>query len=158
MANLDRSQILIAVYGEAYAPDLEDEYRGAAQLPRLIYVKQPADRREPRLSALLDMIKNEASASYRRFHAPAELRDLVQQDLAVLLSERFAERGRAAPEPVTGHLPAWRTRLIGRDDDVAALADLLLDEHAPLVTLVGTGGIGKTRLATAAAERVMDRF
>jgi predicted ATPase/DNA-binding winged helix-turn-helix (wHTH) protein len=44
--------------------------------------------------------------------------------------------------------------LIGRDDDLAALRKLL-EEH-PLVTLTGTGGIGKTRLARAAVQALRD--
>ena len=55
-------------------------------------------------------------------------------------------------------MPAFRTTLIGREDDLAGLAALLTDEAVRLVTLTGTGGIGKTRLAAAAAQRVADRF
>ncbi|MDN5747371.1 MAG: winged helix-turn-helix domain-containing protein, partial [Pseudonocardia sp.] len=48
-----------------------------------------------------------------------------------------------------GNLP-WRSgRLIGRDEDLDAVADALA--QSPVVTLVGPGGIGKTSLALAAA-------
>ena len=50
--------------------------------------------------------------------------------------------------PLVGNLPAWRP-LIGRKEDLEAV-DPLLREHA-VVTIVGAGGIGKTRLALAAA-------
>jgi predicted ATPase/DNA-binding SARP family transcriptional activator len=54
-----------------------------------------------------------------------------------------------------GNLP-WRTgRLIGRDGDVSTIADTLA--RSPVLTLVGPGGIGKTRLALAAAADVADR-
>ena len=50
--------------------------------------------------------------------------------------------------------PAALTSLVGREEDLARLHDLLDDPACRLVTLVGPGGIGKTRLAMAAgAER-----
>jgi predicted ATPase/DNA-binding winged helix-turn-helix (wHTH) protein len=52
--------------------------------------------------------------------------------------------------------PAPLTRLIGRQDDLEGLAARL--QEARLVTVVGAGGVGKTRLALAAAERLRDRF
>ena len=50
-----------------------------------------------------------------------------------------------------GNLPRRLGRLIGRDADLEVIRDALA--NSPIVTLVGPGGIGKTRLALAAAER-----
>ncbi len=61
-----------------------------------------------------------------------------------------ARRGETA-----GNLPRPRTSLVGRAPDVAAV-DAALASH-PLVTLTGTGGIGKTRVAIEAATRVAGR-
>ncbi len=56
--------------------------------------------------------------------------------------------------PVPSHnLPGERTPLLGRDDDARALA-ALLPEHR-LVSLLGIGGAGKTRLAVAVARSVV---
>ena len=49
----------------------------------------------------------------------------------------------------SGNLPRRMGRLIGRGEDVSYIADAL--GRWPVLTLVGTGGIGKTRLALAAA-------
>jgi transcriptional regulator with XRE-family HTH domain len=49
------------------------------------------------------------------------------------------------------------TRLIGRARELEELT-ALLDARARLVTLTGPGGVGKTRLALAAAEAVRDAF
>ena len=49
------------------------------------------------------------------------------------------------------NLPRRQGRLIGRDGDLEVVQRAL--ERAPLVTLVGPGGIGKTRLAVAAAHQ-----
>lgn len=54
-------------------------------------------------------------------------------------------------------LPAFPSELLGRQQDVAAI-ERLLRGGARLVTLVGPPGVGKTRLALAAAQAVSDRF
>jgi non-specific serine/threonine protein kinase len=60
----------------------------------------------------------------------------------------LGERGRGSAP-----LPVPLTPLIGRNAELAALTGLLLEE-ARLVTLTGPGGVGKTRLALAAAAAV----
>ncbi|MFC0545387.1 BTAD domain-containing putative transcriptional regulator [Kutzneria chonburiensis] len=53
-------------------------------------------------------------------------------------------------------LPAHRTRLIGRDRDVADVVERV--GKTRLVTLTGPGGVGKTRLALAAARELETSF
>ncbi|WP_328537984.1 BTAD domain-containing putative transcriptional regulator [Streptomyces sp. NBC_00344] len=64
-------------------------------------------------------------------------------------------RQAAPPHPSAAALPAaWRrpgTALVGRDTDLAAVTSALAG--APLVTVVATGGAGKTRLAVEIARR-----
>jgi non-specific serine/threonine protein kinase len=55
-------------------------------------------------------------------------------------------------------LPTSVSAFVGRDAELAALAGLLTDPAVRLVTLTGPGGIGKTRLAIAAAAFVRVRF
>lgn len=50
-----------------------------------------------------------------------------------------------------GNLPRRLGRLIGREEDLETVREALA--NSPIVTLVGPGGIGKTRLALAAAQR-----
>jgi predicted ATPase len=61
----------------------------------------------------------------------------------------------AAPQQapaVRGNLPRRLAPLIGREAELSQIASLL--KEAPLVTLTGPGGIGKTRLAIEAAQRL----
>jgi len=93
--------------------------------PRLIYVKSPAPQRDPRLAKLLARIRDDGSVSYQHFSTRAELRRLVEDDLAVLLSERFEmtrprDGARAAEEaPLARALPVPVTPLVGRDQEAA---------------------------------------
>ena len=54
------------------------------------------------------------------------------------------------------NLPQQLTTFVGRDDELAEIRALL--ESARLVTLVGTGGVGKTRLALQVAADLLERF
>jgi predicted ATPase/DNA-binding SARP family transcriptional activator len=66
--------------------------------------------------------------------------------------ERDIAGGAAGPPPARPEVRARpTTRLVGRDDEVAALPRLLADER--LVTIVGPGGVGKTRVALEVAGR-----
>jgi predicted ATPase len=169
-AYLAQSDIFIGLYWQRYgwvAPGVEisglqDEFELSRSLPRLLYVKTPAPDREPRLTGLLERIKRDAAESYRSFRTVRELRRLVRDDLAVLLSERFTETGTSVPaSPEAGRrsrsLPVDTTSLIGREQAIEDVAALLELPDTRLVTLTGPGGIGKTRLAVAVGERLGDR-
>lgn len=58
--------------------------------------------------------------------------------------------------PSLRHLPVPLTDLIGRGSEVTEVSGWL--ERRRLVTLLGPGGVGKTRLAIAAADAVLPRF
>ena len=168
-AYLDQSDVFIGIYWQRYgwiAPDeevsgLEDEYRLAPRdMPKLIYLKQPAER-EDRLAALLTRIREDDNASYTPFSTADELAELIAADLSTLLAERFdasrADAGRedasvAVSEPPAGRIPAPYTEAVGRELEVTALLTWLSEDVQRLITLVGPGGIGKSRLAIEVAR------
>jgi predicted ATPase len=167
-AYLEQSQVFVGIYWQRYgwvAPGstisgLEDEYLLAGDRPCLVYIKHPAPDRDADLTRMLESIRDRGRSSYKRFTSTDELRDLVQQDLAILLTERF--EATADPTlPTGGSAPASPpvplTSLVGRRQELAAVTQLL-ERGARLVTLTGTGGIGKTRLALAVAAEVAGRF
>lgn len=63
-----------------------------------------------------------------------------------------ATEGRPPPH----NLPPSLTPFIGREEELGRLAARLLDPTYRLVTVVGEGGVGKTRLALATAARLLE--
>lgn len=82
------------------------------------------------------------------------LRDSSQ--VPALAGETVTPRNSVGPALPQNHFPRPLTALIGRDEDLLALDERL--QEARLVTLVGMGGMGKTRLCLAVADRIGDRF
>ena len=172
-AYLDQSDIFIGLYWESYgwvAPGeessgLEDEYDLVSDIPLLIYVKN-SEKRQERLERLLGRIRDDDRASYVGFDTAEELGALVTADLATLLAERFdqARHERVvtlssleSPVILEGPPPALN-RLIGRDAERRRCVELLGTEGCRIVTLTGPGGVGKTRLAIAAARDLESTF
>jgi predicted ATPase/DNA-binding XRE family transcriptional regulator len=96
-----------------------------------------------------------------RLRPSREIASRLAECLDVPAAERDAfvqaARGSATPtlpraaEPVRTRLPAPLTSLIGREDELAELRTLLANPACRLITIVGPGGIGKTRLVLAIA-------
>lgn len=59
----------------------------------------------------------------------------------------------APPAAPTWRLPALLDETIGREEEIATLTRLLVDGHSRLVTVLGAGGVGKSRIAVAVGER-----
>ncbi len=169
-AYLDQSHIFVGIYWQRYgwiAPGetvsgLEDEYRLSGDKPKLIYIKSPAPAREPRLQELLTRIQQDDRSSYKHFGAATELRDLIENDLAVLLTERFetaqAESEPSVETPRRNNLPAAPTAFVGREQQVQAVRALLRRDDTRLVTLTGPGGVGKSRLGLRVAAGLLGDF
>jgi predicted ATPase len=170
---LSQSDVFVGIYGTSYgwvAPEeqisgLEDEYNLAPKtMPKLIYIKA-SEMRDERLAELISRIQRDDTAAYLHFDSPADLEDQVASDLAMLLAERFDESRLAAghdPEVTASSLvarvPVPYTTTIGREADIAAVRDLLARGTDRVVSLIGPGGIGKSRLAIETALAAEDLF
>ena len=117
-AYLEQSDVFVGLYWERYgwvAPDeevsgLEDEYNLCPpELPRLLYIKDPAENREPRLTELLDRIRSDDRAVVQVLRVGAtELAVLLEADLATLLAERFELSRRRSRDRRSRRPPATR--------------------------------------------------
>jgi predicted ATPase/DNA-binding SARP family transcriptional activator len=85
----------------------------------------------------------------------ADLRELHQ---AVLAQDPAIDAPSTPAGPSATVLPVPATALFGREGDLDALLALVREPGTRHVTLVGPGGVGKTRLAIEAARRLADGF
>ena len=87
------------------------------------------------------------------------LKDILRPERVFQIAERDAPSAfppLKAFEARPNNLPVQTTTLIGREREVAEVTQLLLND-VRLLTLSGTGGIGKTRLAVEVAQRLAER-
>lgn len=165
-AYLEQSDIFIGIYWNSYGwvgPDmnisgLEDEYDLSSGKSKLIYVKS-SESREEKLNFLLDKIRENNSVCYKPFKNASELKELVENDLAILLSENFQSRSEeTATSPIFIDIPVTPYPLIGRDKDIESITKLITGANCKLINVIGTGGTGKTSLAIELANHLKYAF
>ncbi len=83
---------------------------------------------------------------------PEHIYQLVAPDLPA----EFPPLSAVSVQPT--NLPRLQTPIIGRQQELEAVLDLLRGHQARLVTLTGQGGTGKTRLSLKVAETIMPDF
>ncbi len=100
--------------------------------------------------------------SMRRVGAELESIQVGADAPSAMSEEQTFERGRFAEasssSPLRHNLPLQPTPFVGREQELAEVVSLLEPPDARLVTLVGPGGMGKTRLAIEAARALGDAF
>jgi len=82
----------------------------------------------------------------------AKTRDLYEQIRSGMLKANPTLPSDPPSNPIH-NLPVSLTPFIGREEELADLAQLIADRECRCVTLVGPGGIGKTRLALRTADQ-----
>jgi predicted ATPase/class 3 adenylate cyclase len=95
-------------------------------------------------------LRDLGSHALRGLEDPERVYQLVADDLPVDFPPL------RSPELLRGNLPPQLTSFIGREPQVAEIAALLA--KARLVTIVGAGGIGKTRTALEVAAELADAY
>lgn len=165
---LEQSDVFIGIYWNQYgwiASDmdisgLEDEYRLSGTKPKLIYVKSSTNR-QPRLSDLISEIEKQGALAYKRFKDALELQELIQNDLAALLSERFLGtpiEGLLGQKIYFNSIPTPFNDLIDRVAETKLILELMFSKQKKLISLIGMGGTGKSRLAIEIARQALHRF
>lgn len=144
--------------------DLTHFYEGHADLRRAVEVtgrwsqmdpfSEPAQRGLMRALAL-DGQRTQALARYAGLRKTLETELGVEPDLETQqLYQRILneETTQTSLPGMPGRLPAPLTPFVGRDAELAELASWLRDRQTRLITLLGPGGSGKTRLALQVAR------
>ena len=152
----------MAVEGRAEAGiELGRAVEVTGELERLV-AEHPVRERLWRL-LVLALYRGERQAD--ALAACRRAREMLAEELGVEPGEELCrleeavlrhEVPRQARRQVSHNLPVPLTSLLGREEELAALGELL--GTARLVTLTGTGGAGKTRLALELAAGVLERF
>jgi predicted ATPase len=145
---------------------VEDQpaFLGARAFDVLLALVERRDRLVPK-NELLDLVWPGLAVEENNLMVQvSSLRKILgQESIATVpgLGYRFALATMLVGEAVPSHtvpnnLPQKASSFIGRKEDVAKLGSLLAD--ARLVTLIGPGGVGKTRLSLEVATNVLENF
>lgn len=107
---------------------------------------------------VLDLLPNDLRLKDLGVH---RLRDLVRPDhifqvIGPGLQDNFPPL--KTVDILPNNLPFQLTSFIGREKEKAALRSLLVSKGTRLVTLTGSGGIGKTRLSLQIAADLLDQY
>ncbi|HEX5836385.1 MAG TPA: tetratricopeptide repeat protein, partial [Anaerolineales bacterium] len=134
--------------------DLWGQYWLAGIAAGLAYTHKTGLTDEQRLAGLIY-----AAANLRRYAAAYKLPQPTSVELLFNENETDPDSPGALKAGRPRHnLPAQSTPFIGRASQVAALRELIHDPNVRLITLLGPGGSGKTRLSLETARESLDHF
>jgi predicted ATPase/DNA-binding XRE family transcriptional regulator len=140
----------------AELPDLLRTFRVQAGLSQQVL----ADRALISVQAISALERGFRRAPYRAtleriadaLALPEESRQMLERSARRSRGPRLGERHRAPLH----NLPRQLTSFLGRDEVVREIAELVA--ATPLVSIVGTGGAGKTRAAIEVGRRLLNKF
>ena len=135
------------------------EFTPGAELAQRAYLlagaPEPTPEELERLFVLLRAGEHPEAVEVRKEAAGYEL------DLSLSVDEARAALHKdkdPTTEETPSNLPVPSTRFVGREAEKTRIAELLADPECRLLTIMGPGGIGKTRLAVEVATAQLDRF
>jgi len=131
--------------------DLWGQYWLAGVAAGLTYCHKTGMSDEQRLAGLIY-----AAANLKRYATIFKLPQPTSVEL--LYDESQSDKDSTSPKKPKHNLPVQPTPFIGRTTQIAAIKELILNPDVRLVTLMGPGGTGKTRLSLQVAQEVMDQF
>ena len=138
---------------QANHPSLHDDLWGqywlAGVAAGLAYCHKAGQPEEQRLAGLIY-----AAANLKRYAAVFKL----PQPTSVELLYDESQAVSASTKKPKHNLPAQPTPFIGRTAQLAALKEMILKPDVRLITLMGPGGTGKTRLSLQVAQETLEIF
>ncbi len=128
-----------------------DRFREEAhrQVMRLLVLNGQHNRALAQYEACRQLLEDELGVE-----PAAETVALFEQIRAAQQGEDIAESSH--PTVTLHHFPTQFTPFIGREKELLHIRELFLDPNCRLLTLVGPGGMGKSRLSIAVAESLAD--
>ena len=155
-AYLERSDLFLGIYGRGYGwidteggmviSGVHDQWQLSVGMPRLVFVKDESESREPRLDELLIEIGS-SGVSFNRFKTTTELVNRARDAIALCLTERFLAQEMEEPEVVPNYVEQLAAEL---EEHPVVATRFLVDQVRPaLVTsrrvfVEGSPGTGKT--------------
>jgi predicted ATPase/DNA-binding SARP family transcriptional activator len=137
------------------------DYPQALAHARRLVALEPLDEKAQRMLLRLLALDGQHPAALTSYQA---FRQLLTDELGVepeaetqALNQRLLTETEAS-QPLMGHLPATLTPLVGRQDELRELTTLVRNPSTRLVTVLGPGGCGKTRLALEVAHSLRYDF
>lgn len=157
-AVIESSRNAFSAWVQEHHPSLHDDLWGqywlAGVAAGLSYTHKAGQPDEQRLAGLIY-----AAANLKRYAAAFKLP--LPAGVELLYDENQSD---AEAQDIPGakqpkhNLPVQSTPFIGRGIQIAAIKELILDPDTHLVTLIGPGGTGKTRLGLQVAQQLLDHF
>ena len=157
-AVIESSRNAFSAWVQENHPSLHDDSWGqywlAGVAAGLCYTHKAGQPDEQRLAGLIY-----AAANLKRYIAAFKLPLPTAAEL--LYDENQSDldsHGIPRAKQPRHNLPVQPTPFIGRVTQIAAIKEMILDPDTHLVTLIGPGGTGKTRLSLQVAQELIDHF
>ncbi len=149
-----------SVWVEANHPSLHDDLWGqywlAGVAAGLTYTHKAGLADEQRLAGLIFAAANlKRYATIFKLPMPTNVELLYDENL---INESSQAQNTIKAKQIRNNLPVQPTPFIGRKKQLAAIKEILMDPQTRLVTLMGPGGTGKTRLSLQVAQELLDHF
>jgi predicted ATPase/class 3 adenylate cyclase/Tfp pilus assembly protein PilF len=155
-------RVRMALHAGEAAPDRRGDYL-AVPLNRLSRLLSTGYGGQILLSQTVQQLTRDAlpPGAALRDLGDQRLRDLLEPERVFQLihpdlPDRFPPLKSLASRP--NNLPRQPTALLGREEEVRHVVDLLRQKEVQLLTLTGPGGTGKTRVALQVAAELLDDF
>jgi len=155
-------QAMETLYHLAECHNQRGEYRQAQRYARRQLELEPWREEAQRQLMVALSLSGQRSAALAQYEA---CRRTLSEELGVepeaetrTLEEQIRDGNLHASEVPPHNLPAQLTRFVGREAELDQIAEQLNAPDYRLLTLVGSGGVGKTRLALAAARQAVSHF